>query len=225
MNQTGTLYGVSLGPGDPGLITRRAWALLESDTRTWPVRSEMSDSCVLGITEAAGLVPPVGRRGAVDCAAPYLQIPGPRRGGSSTMPGGSSSRSSRGTWGGANAWARELAKMLDATAVITTASDVNNTLSVDILGRELGWRVEASKGNITRASAHVVNGEPVAFAQEAGSREWWPREMPLPSNIHLFQRMEEVDLERFEAVLWVTEREIDTALTRGISERLVVYRP
>lgn len=127
--------------------------------------------------------------------------------------------------GGANAWARELAKMLDATAVITTASDVNNTLSVDILGRELGWRVEASKGNITRASAHVVNGEPVAFVQEAGSREWWPREMPLPSNIHQFERMEEVDLERFEAVLWVTDREIDAALTRGISERLVVYRP
>ena len=29
MTQTGTLFGVSLGPGDPGLITRRAWALLE----------------------------------------------------------------------------------------------------------------------------------------------------------------------------------------------------
>nr|VFK16700.1 MAG: precorrin-2 C20-methyltransferase /cobalt-factor II C20-methyltransferase [Candidatus Kentron sp. LPFa] len=66
MNQTGTLYGVSLGPGDPGLITRRAWALLESDTRwTWPVRSEMSDSYVLGITEVAGLVPPVGSRALV----------------------------------------------------------------------------------------------------------------------------------------------------------------
>ena len=25
----GRLIGVSLGPGDPGLITRRAWALLE----------------------------------------------------------------------------------------------------------------------------------------------------------------------------------------------------
>ena len=25
----GRLFGVSLGPGDPGLITRRAWALLE----------------------------------------------------------------------------------------------------------------------------------------------------------------------------------------------------
>ena len=27
-NKLGTLFGVSLGPGDPGLITRRAWQLL-----------------------------------------------------------------------------------------------------------------------------------------------------------------------------------------------------
>nr|VFK52369.1 MAG: precorrin-2 C20-methyltransferase /cobalt-factor II C20-methyltransferase [Candidatus Kentron sp. TC]VFK55669.1 MAG: precorrin-2/cobalt-factor-2 C20-methyltransferase [Candidatus Kentron sp. TC] len=62
----GTLYGVSLGPGDPGLITRRAWALLQSDAWwTYPVRSERSDSYVLGITEAANLVPPVGRKALI----------------------------------------------------------------------------------------------------------------------------------------------------------------
>jgi len=27
---SGMLYGVSLGPGDPGLITRKAWNLLHS---------------------------------------------------------------------------------------------------------------------------------------------------------------------------------------------------
>jgi precorrin-2/cobalt-factor-2 C20-methyltransferase len=26
---TGTLYGISLGPGDPGLITRAAWDQLQ----------------------------------------------------------------------------------------------------------------------------------------------------------------------------------------------------
>ena len=31
----GTLYGVSLGPGDPGLITRRAWALLARRDAAW----------------------------------------------------------------------------------------------------------------------------------------------------------------------------------------------
>ncbi|MGB1669339.1 MAG: SAM-dependent methyltransferase, partial [Candidatus Puniceispirillaceae bacterium] len=27
---TGTLYGVGTGPGDPQLVTRRAWSLVES---------------------------------------------------------------------------------------------------------------------------------------------------------------------------------------------------
>ena len=35
MAQPGMLYGVSLGPGDPGLITRRAWALLERPGPVW----------------------------------------------------------------------------------------------------------------------------------------------------------------------------------------------
>nr|VFK14246.1 MAG: cobalt-precorrin 5A hydrolase [Candidatus Kentron sp. LFY] len=127
--------------------------------------------------------------------------------------------------GGANDFARQVAELLDATAVITTASDVGGTISVDILGRELGWQVEASKSNITRVSAHVVNGEPVAFVQEAGSREWWPYPTPLPSNIYLFDRIEDLDFDRFRAVLWVTDREIDESLWRRLPEQLVVYRP
>ena len=56
----GTLYGVSLGPGDPGLITRRAWALLERADTVWtyPVRSLRKESYVLDIALRAGLTPP-----------------------------------------------------------------------------------------------------------------------------------------------------------------------
>jgi precorrin-2/cobalt-factor-2 C20-methyltransferase len=57
----GTLYGVSLGPGEPGLITRRAWALLERRDAIWtyPVRSLRKDSYALDIALRAGLQPPV----------------------------------------------------------------------------------------------------------------------------------------------------------------------
>lgn len=127
--------------------------------------------------------------------------------------------------GGANACAEEIAALLGATPVLTTASDVVKTIPVDILGRELGWRVEAPKLNVTRVSAHVVNGEPIAFVQEAGSPHWWTRPTPLPQNIHRFGRFEEVDLERFRAVLWVTRREVAPALWERLDERLVVYRP
>ncbi|WP_089724212.1 precorrin-2 C(20)-methyltransferase [Candidatus Thiosymbion oneisti] len=62
MIDKGILYGISLGPGDPGLITRRAWALLEQDDVHWtyPVRGKGHQSFALSITRAAGLRPPSG---------------------------------------------------------------------------------------------------------------------------------------------------------------------
>lgn len=53
----GRLYGVSLGPGDPGLITRSAWTLLLRPDTVWtyPVRAAKSDSYALGIVQRAGL--------------------------------------------------------------------------------------------------------------------------------------------------------------------------
>ncbi len=127
--------------------------------------------------------------------------------------------------GGANAYAEKIAKLTQGTAVLTTASDVGKTIPVDILGRELGWKVEAPKINITRVSAHVVNEEPVAFIQEAGEKNWWTRATPLPANIHLFNHFEDVDLNHYKALLWVTNKEIPEALWMQLEERLVVYRP
>lgn len=127
--------------------------------------------------------------------------------------------------GGANAYAELVAGLLGATAVVTTASDVGKTIPVDILGRELGWKVEAPKINITRVSAHVVNEEAIAFVQEAGARNWWTRPTPLPKNISLFDKFSDVDLQKYKAVLWVTESDIDDSLWTQLAERLVVYRP
>ena len=127
--------------------------------------------------------------------------------------------------GGANAYAEQVANLIGATPVVTTASDVGKTIPVDILGRELGWTVEAPKINITRVSAHVVNEEPIAFVQDAGSTNWWTRPTPLPGNIELFERFDQVDLDRHKAILWVTHATIPENTWSLLSERLVVYRP
>ena len=127
--------------------------------------------------------------------------------------------------GGANAYAEQVAALLGATAVVTTASDVGKTIPVDILGRELGWKVEAPKINITRVSAHVVNEEPIAFVQEAGAKNWWTRPTPLPKNISLFDNFSDVDLEKYKGILWVTESEVEQSLWTQLEERLVVYHP
>ena len=127
--------------------------------------------------------------------------------------------------GGANEWSERVADLLGAAPVLTTASDVGRTIPVDILGRHLGWRVEAPKINITRVSAHVVNGEPIAFVQEAGSPDWWTRPTPLPEYVHCFTRFDEVLQERYAAVLWVTHAEVPAERWGALHERLVVYRP
>ncbi|MGB8154214.1 MAG: precorrin-3B C(17)-methyltransferase, partial [Nitrososphaeraceae archaeon] len=44
--------------------------------------------------------------------------------------------------GGANALSRKVADLLNAQAVITTAADVNETIAVDLLGREFNWTIE-----------------------------------------------------------------------------------
>lgn len=56
----GTLWGVSLGPGDPGLITRAAWAALERLDAIWvyPARSGKTPSYALDIVQRAGLALP-----------------------------------------------------------------------------------------------------------------------------------------------------------------------
>ena len=127
--------------------------------------------------------------------------------------------------GGANEWSERVADLIGAAPVLTTASDVGRTIPVDILGRHLGWKVEAPKINITRVSAHVVNGEPIAFVQEAGSPDWWTRPTPLPDTIHRFGRFDEVPLDRYAAVLWVTHADVPAERWDALHERLVVYRP
>ena len=56
----GKLLGVSLGPGDPGLITRAAWAVLQRRDTVWtyPARSGKTPSYAFDIVQRAELAPP-----------------------------------------------------------------------------------------------------------------------------------------------------------------------
>ena len=52
----GKLIGASLGPGAPELITRRSWAVLQSDARwIYPVKKAEETSYALSIVERSGL--------------------------------------------------------------------------------------------------------------------------------------------------------------------------
>ena len=76
----------------------------------------------------------------------------------------------------------------------------------------------------------MVNDEPVAFVQEAGSPDWWVRHAngrsgPLPGNLYPFTRLEDVVPERFGAVLWISHRALPAELAADLAGKRVVYRP
>ena len=133
--------------------------------------------------------------------------------------------------GGADALAQEVARLLGATPVITSASHVTGTLAVDLLGQEFGWVIDASPLAVTRASAAVVNGEPVGVYQQAGEPDWWPEDRPLPNNIIRCSDPEELAATPGDAALIISDHLnlVDSQyqpLEQTLKKKhLVVYRP
>lgn len=121
--------------------------------------------------------------------------------------------------GGANALARLIASFLGSQPVITTAADVNETIAVDLVGREFGWTIENFE-NVTRTSAFMVNEEKIAIYQDAGERNW--RHEQLPKNTSIVNSIEQIKSPEFKAGLVISDRTISDPEVRIKS---VIYRP
>lgn len=126
--------------------------------------------------------------------------------------------------GGADKLAQDVAKQLGARAVITSASHASGTLAVDLLGREFGWQLNADSTSVTRASAAVINGQPIGVWQGTGELGWWPHETTLPENITVYQTLDDLAASACAAALIITDKTepLDTLLADKIT---VVYRP
>jgi cobalt-precorrin 5A hydrolase len=125
--------------------------------------------------------------------------------------------------GRGNVFCERVAGVLENQAVITTASDAIGTLTVDILGRDLGWQLDDPDRNVTRGCAAVVNGSPVLFVQETGEPGFWPEDRPLPTGVRYVTSLEGVDLPAWEMLLVASDRELGAR--PDVLERAVVYRP
>jgi cobalt-precorrin 5A hydrolase/precorrin-3B C17-methyltransferase len=124
-----------------------------------------------------------------------------------------------GHMGDANGLAVRCADVLGATAVVTTASDVHNTLAVDLLAQAQGWHMEDGSA-LTAVSAAIINREPVAILQDCGELDWWGDEYPWPDNlIHVTNPQE---ASNFAALLVIADR-----LIEGLPQEVptLVYRP
>ena len=125
--------------------------------------------------------------------------------------------------GGANELTREVAAALDARAIITTASDVQKTIPVDLFGSRFGW-VWDSAEKLTPVSASVVNEEHVAIVQESGERDWWLYDTPLPEQIIIYPSIQEALAAKPKAALVVTHRLLAKE-EESILENGIVFRP
>jgi cobalt-precorrin 5A hydrolase len=123
--------------------------------------------------------------------------------------------------GGGNELTHKVANAIGATPVITTASDVQETMAVDLLGREFGWELEDS-GHVTAVSAAVVNEEPVAVIQESGERNWWKYDKDLPNHLACYSVLDEAKKGKATSAIIITHRILpeDPYFTKN-----VVYRP
>lgn len=74
--------------------------------------------------------------------------------------------------GGANALTQAVATALGAQPVITTASDLRGLPSLDLLGRDVGWRLESTGEAVKRAAAALLNGECILVYQDVGDAAW-----------------------------------------------------
>jgi cobalt-precorrin 5A hydrolase len=122
--------------------------------------------------------------------------------------------------GGANSLTRLVASFLNAQPIITTAADVNETIAVDLVGREFGWTIENFE-NVTKVSALMVNEEKIAIYQDAGERDWW-HNTQLPKNVTIVNSIENVKSPDFKAALVISDKIITD---QEIITKSVIYRP
>jgi len=121
--------------------------------------------------------------------------------------------------GGANALTRLVASFLNAKPIITTAADVNETIAVDLLGREFAWIIDNFE-NVTKVSAFMVNEEKVAVYQDSGQRNWW--QGTLPGNVTLMDSIDKIKSGEYKAALIISDRLISDM---EVISKSVIYRP
>lgn len=107
--------------------------------------------------------------------------------------------------GGANEIAQALAEMLQATPVITTATDVNHRFSVDLFAKKNRLCI-ANKGGIAKISSQILAGKEITVAIEPGH---WNIHEELPDQIKIVEYPPEKSV---NVIISAEKRSFDTEL-------------
>jgi len=121
--------------------------------------------------------------------------------------------------GGANQLTNDIAEQLGAIPVITTAADVNKTIAVDLVGKDLGWKID-DDSNVTKISAFMVNAEKIGVYQNCGVKNWWKNK--LPENVSTYSTLDELKKSQPRGCLIISDEQNHLY---EILENAVIYRP
>jgi len=121
--------------------------------------------------------------------------------------------------GGANELTNQIATELNAIPIITTAADVNKTIAVDLVGKDLGWKIE-DDSNVTKISAFMVNKENIGVFQNCGKKNWWGDK--LPENVKTFSTLDELKNSPSSGCLIISDEIISD---EQFLKKSVIYRP
>jgi len=119
--------------------------------------------------------------------------------------------------GGANELTQTIAEKLNAIPVITTAADVNKTIAVDLLGRDLGWKID-DDSTVTKISACMVNEEKIGVYQDAGKINWFKE---LPKNVKIYESLVDLKESNSKGRLIIS----DKIMNDDFLKDSVIYRP
>jgi cobalt-precorrin 5A hydrolase len=118
--------------------------------------------------------------------------------------------------GGANELTHEVAEKLGSIPVITTAADVNKTISVDLVGNEFGWKID-DDSFVTKISADMINEEIIGVFQQIGKKNWHKE---LPKNVKIYDSLEELKNSNSKSCLIISDKIIN-----GFDKNCIIYRP
>lgn len=120
--------------------------------------------------------------------------------------------------GGANDLAAACAEVTGATAVITTATDVNDLPSFDMLARDNGWRIE-DLSRVKVLNALLLEGKAIAVVDPSGKAAGY---CGGKGNLTFFPDVEEAAKSGAAGMVLVTNRVVPAEVER---ERTLVLRP
>lgn len=123
-----------------------------------------------------------------------------------------------GHMGGANEMTLYISHLLDANPVITTATDVNNKSSLDMMAKKLNGYIKNFRDNVLKVNSMIVNNKPVGLFLDGDydvdtrgfkllKREDIEKIEALQNNQQIENESEYEDLKNIETIIVVSDKE------------------